>query len=302
MLPFFKKKDKNIQKQGEDSTVSANEVLGTDEQSHSNVEVKTELSFHPSSTVGVEEKYYYQFLNNELSPLKENQVSLSGIELKNVEDGYVVSAFVRNSLNKSIHFNETALLLIGPDGERLARKVFNLKGLGNLPARSSRPWEFHFEEQHVIASELPSTGWRLAFEIKKPHALDLEESWEKSLADQDKKMLAKLVQETPAPKPGEVNFMSLQAKQAQDGSLHVTMLIRNGSPNHINLEKLPLIVEDATGEVIAKGGFTLNSLQVKANTSKPWTFIFPPSLLLKEQIDLQSWKAYPQQNEKANQK
>ena len=63
-----------------------------------------------------------------------------------------------------------------------------------------------------------------------------------------------------------------------------------------NLNNLPLIVEDASGEVIAKGGFKLDQLEVKANTSKPWTFIFPKELLLKENIDLSKWKVYPPKN------
>ena len=67
-----------------------------------------------------------------------------------------------------------------------------------------------------------------------------------------------------------------------NGPLHTTLLIRNGSEKNMKLEQLPLIVEDASGEVIAKGGFQFDNLEVKANTSKPWTFIFPKELLLKE--------------------
>jgi SLAP domain-containing protein len=94
-----------------------------------------------------------------------------------------------------------------------------------------------------------------------------------------------------------VNFMGLQAKKSEDGNLHVTMLIRNGSDKNIQLQQLPLEVVDATGDVIAKGGFALNDFEVKANTSKPWTFIFPSSLVLKEEIDLSVWKAYPPQQQ-----
>ncbi|MGM7681954.1 accessory Sec system S-layer assembly protein [Cytobacillus sp. Hm23] len=295
-MAFFKKKGKP-EKKGKDSTVNAGDVLGGNVTSQAGVAVTTELSFHPLSNIGVEEKYYFQFLNNELPPLKENQVSISGIELKKEEKGTAVTAFVRNSLNRPIDLKDMPLLLLGPNGENLARKVFDLSALGAIPAKSSRPWKFIFEDSFITASELPSVGWKLAFEIKKPHALDLEESWEKSLADEDKEKLQQLIKQTPAPKEGEVNFMSLQGRQTEDNSLHVTMLIRNGSNKDVTFQKMPLIVEDASGEVIAKGGFELDSFQVKANTSKPWTFIFPSSLLLKEDIDLSSWKAYiPQQN------
>ena len=229
--------------------------------------------------------------------LKENQISLSGIEVK-TEDGKVfVKAFVRNSLPKAIRFQEPVpLLLLGPDGEHLARQEFDLSVLGELPAESSLPMIFVFEEKNVRVKEIPQTDWKLAFELKKPkgpHALDLEESWEKSLADTDKEKLEQLVKSITPPKAGEVNFMGIQARIDDEGSLHTTLLIRNGSEKNVKLEQLPLIVEDASGEVIAKGGFQFDNLEVKANTSKPWTFIFPKELLLKETIDLSKWKAYP---------
>ncbi|MGX1982280.1 accessory Sec system S-layer assembly protein [Thermolongibacillus altinsuensis] len=291
MFPFFKRK-----KQGEDSTVHASELLNeqSEQNEQSESEVKTELSLHPLMQVSVEQKYYYQFLNNELPPLKPNQISLSGIELKKENDRYVVTAFVRNSLEKAIRFEETTLLLIGPNGEMLGRKTFDLSELGELPPRSSRPWRFVFNESDMIAREVPTTGWKLAFELRKPHSLDLEESWEKSLAEADKEKLEQLVRTLKPPKPGEINFMGLQAALNAEGNLVVTMLIRNGSNKNIQIEQLPLVVEDASKEVVARGGFTLN-LEVKANTSKPWTFIFPKSLLLKENIDLSQWRAYPPQ-------
>jgi accessory Sec system S-layer assembly protein len=291
MFPFLKKK-----KQGEDNTVHASELLNeqSEQNEQSESEVKTDLSLHPLMPVSVEQKYYYQFLNNELPPLKPNQISLSGIELKKEDGRYVVTAFVRNSLQKAIHFEKTTLLLIGPNGEILGRKMFDLSELGELPPRSSRPWRFVFNESDMVAREVPTTGWKLAFELRKPHSLDLEESWEKSLAETDKQKLEQLVRTLKPPKPGEVNFMGLQAALNEEGNLVVTMLIRNGSDKNIRLEQLPLIVEDASKEVVARGGFTLN-LEVKANTSKPWTFIFPKSLLLKENIDLSQWRAYPPQ-------
>ena len=51
------------------------------------------------------------------------------------------------------------------------------------------PNVFVFEKESVRAKEIPQTDWKLAFELKKPkqpHTLDLEESWEKSLARQGK--------------------------------------------------------------------------------------------------------------------
>jgi accessory Sec system S-layer assembly protein len=300
MLSLFKKK--NLNKTGEDTTVSSEELLNETVDQGSEDEVETKLFYSPAYEPAQELKYVYQFLNLELSPLKPNQISLSGVDLKQdeAEGAVIVTAFVRNSLSKAIQLQEMPLLLLGADGEKLARKVFDLSVVGEIPAKSSVPWLFSFGSGDLLVdSELPKTGWKLAFELKtqKKHALDLEESWANSLPEEDKARLHQLVDGMAAPKPGEVNFMGLQAKKSDDGNLHVTMLIRNGSDKNIQLQQLPLEVVDASGEVIAKGGFALNDFEVKANTSKPWTFIFPRSLVKKEEIDLSVWKAYPPQQQ-----
>lgn len=290
MLPFFKKQKQ--QKDERDSVVEASELLGSSDTDSGEEEVKTELSFHPSWNVSVEERYYYQFLHNQQRPLKKNQISLSGIDLKQVPQGYVVTAFVRNSLSRPVAFSPTPLLLLGPNNEVLARKVFDLSELGEVPPRSSRPWKFLFEQETLRTSEIPLVDWKLAFELpkQKRHSLDLEESWEKSLAAEDRQKLQALVQSLQPPKPGEVNFMGLQARQTEQGDLHVTLLIRNGSDKNIHIQQLALQVYDASGDVVASGAFALDNFEVKANTSKPWTFIFPKSLVTKENPDLRSWK------------
>ncbi|MBW7652305.1 accessory Sec system S-layer assembly protein [Anoxybacillus sp. ST4] len=285
MLPFFKKK-----KQGEDSTIQANQLFdGTHEQQDE--DVHTTLSIHPLMSLTTEQKYYFQYMNNELPPLKKNQVSLSGIEWKKEGENYVITAFVRNSLDKAIRFDETPLLFIGPDGQVLGRKIFPMQELGDIPPRSSRPWRFVFTKKDLHNEHIPETGWKLAFELKKTHRLDLEESWKKQLSKEDQDKLEQLVRSLTPPKEGELNVMGLQAQVNEEGNLIVTLLIRNGTNKHITFEQLPLIVEDAKGDVLARGAFTLQ-LEVKANTSKPWTFIFPKSLVQKETFDFSTWRAY----------
>jgi SLAP domain-containing protein len=86
-----------------------------------------------------------------------------------------------------------------------------------------------------------------------------------------------------------VNFTGFQVKPQPEGNLAVSLFIRNGNKQHINLEQLPLELLDATDEVVARGSFKLDNLEVKANTSKPWTFIFPSQMVTKENPDLSRW-------------
>ncbi|MBM7577883.1 accessory Sec system S-layer assembly protein [Jeotgalibacillus terrae] len=296
-MSWLKKFTRNKKRDGKDHAVSSDELVENTEAAGEE-EVTTALSLHPGSRVNDEEKYYYQFLNKELSPLKRNQLSLAGINLEQDEKSgaVAVTAFVRSSLKKPVTLGKTFLLLLSPEGERLARKEFDLAALGELPAESSRPWQFMFEAGTVEKKDMPSEDWQLAFELKPkevPHRLELDEKWEQSLAVEEQEKLASFVKQTEPPKPGEVNFLGLQQSRKEDGSLHVTLLIRNGSQKNIQLEQLPLVIEDAQGDVVAKGGFKLGPLSVSANTSKPWTFIFPAEMVKKPDADFSRWKAYP---------
>ncbi|UII55634.1 accessory Sec system S-layer assembly protein [Cytobacillus spongiae] len=293
MLSIFRRKNQDrMKKTGLESSVSSEDLFQVSEES-AEEEIFTDLSLHPSWNIQSEQMYVLRFLNNELPPLKPNQISLSGIEIRPDQAGVEVTAFVRNSLTKSIKFQEVNLLLLDSNKEVIAKHTFDLSELGDLPAKSSRPWSFLFPASALLKSEFEKEGWTIAFELKKKHQLDLHETWEQSIALEEKEKLEKLVQSIQPPKQGEVNFMGIQAKSADSGELHVTVLIRNGHDKNMNIQQLPLQVEDASGEVIAKGGFKLDNFEIKANTSKPWTFIFPSSLVTKEKPDLSKWKVYP---------
>ncbi|WP_102273656.1 accessory Sec system S-layer assembly protein [Cytobacillus massiliigabonensis] len=299
MFPFWRR-NKNKKIVTKESVVSSKDLTGKADAASAETEVSPVISFHPDwNQITDEDRYVFQFLNNELPPLKPSQLSLSGIDhqIEPNNGSLIVSAFLRNSLNQPFTLKETALILLNEKGEKVARKTFDLSELGQLEPRTSRPWHFVFEH-NVINDDFMPLGekeWKIAFEIKPKHKLDLHKSWEEKLPKEEKEKLAALVEEKiPAPKEGEMNFMGLQANFNEE-NLHVTLLIRNGSDKNVAIQQLPLVVEDAAGEVVATGGFKLEDFEVKAHTTKPWTFIFPKSLVQKENPDLSKWKAYAKQ-------
>lgn len=307
MLSFFKRKkneDEKIKRTGSDHAVSAKDLLhinGTTTEGNPDEEVYPELSLHPDWNIPIEQEYVFRFLNNELPPLKPNEVSLNGIEIEKKEKAIVCTAFVRSSIDQTIEIGTTPLLLIG-ENEIYGRKEFDLTQVGHLPPRSSRPFQFVFEEKDLYKpiSAIQTENWGLVFELQREnrnHTLDLAESWEKTLAEEDKEKLRKMVESMTPPKPGEVQFVGIQAKFTNEGKLLVSLLIQNGTQQNIKLQQLPLVVEDASSDIVAQGGFILDDFEIKANTSKPWNFVFPASLLTKDvnEIDLSSWRVYPPQ-------
>jgi accessory Sec system S-layer assembly protein len=296
MFNFFKKKDLNdIKKTGADSSISSNELVDNDYEQTTQTEIETELSFHPSWNLAKEKEYVFRFLNNELSPLKENQISLSGVDIEKDESGFQVTAFLRNSLSKKIKIETAELLLLDNEKNLLARKEFDLGELGEIPTASSRPWMFIFEADTILKDELPSDGWSLAFNIgaMMPNKLDLDESWEMSLPQEEKEKLNQLVKGLPKLKAREFNLMGIHSEYRENGTLAATILFRNGRPKPLELKQIALELLDADQDIVAQGSFQLEALKIKANTSKPWTFIFPEELIQKETPDLSRWVIRP---------
>lgn len=297
LFSFFKQ----AEKKGSDSTVGSDEIIEGIDKTTNTDEVETILSLHPDWDVPQEQDYVFRFLSNELEPLKPNQISLSGIDIdvEPANGSWLVKAFFRSSLDQEISVGSVELMLLDAEGKTLASDEFNLEELGTIPARSARPWVFVFTQENIFAEQPPTENWKLAFNVQSmvPHKLELDQVWEDGLTDEQKEGLIKVVEDLPKLKPREVNISGFQVKQQEDGGIAASVFIRNGHSKQINIEKLPLELIDAAGDLVASGSFALNPLSVKANTSKPWTFIYPQELIQKVEPDLSRWTVrVPQQN------
>ncbi|GAE26282.1 hypothetical protein JCM9140_2331 [Halalkalibacter wakoensis JCM 9140] len=292
MLSFFKRKhtDEELQRTGGESNVAASNI---DENiaEPTNEMVEPELSLHPSWNVTKEEAYVYRFLHFDCPPMKRNQLAISGIEVVEERGGLHVSAFIRNSSKKTITFGEKTLVLLGRNGEQVARSRFDLAEIGELPPESSRPWHFLFEGEDLYQKNgAPENGWRLTFEernIPKEHQLDVTEEWAAFLGEEMVDQLQQFVKQLRPLQKNEINLFGFQADEDKYGAIQAVALMRNGSEENIKVDKLTLQLEDANGDVISVGQFDLGDFTVKPNTSKLCRFIFHE--LRQKEYDLSSW-------------
>ncbi len=184
LFSFFKK----TRRKGADSTISSEEVTEVEAEGIKDMtnEVETRLSLHPDWNVPQEQYYVFSFLSNELEPLKQNQLSLAGIDIdvEKATGDWLVKAFFRSSLQKETTLGKLELFLLDVQGKIQAAKEFDLQELGTIPAASNRPWVFVFEPNTQTAEAPPAEGWKLAFNIQSmvPHTLDLEPVWEENLS------------------------------------------------------------------------------------------------------------------------
>jgi len=297
LFSFFKKTEKT----GSESTIDSKEIIDGLNISGDTDDIETTLSLHPEWDVPQEQDYVFRFLSNELEPLKANQISLSGIDIdvESANGSWLVKAFFRSSLDQPISVGSVELLLLDDKDKILASNEFDLTELGEIPARSARPWVFVFSKDNIYVEHPPIENWKIAFNVQSlvPHKLDLEQAWEDSLTDEQKESLATVVEGLPKLNSREVNISGFQVKQQEDGSIVTSVFVRNGHSKQIDIEQLPLELIDAAGDLVATGSFELAPLSVKANTTKPWTFIYPKEMIQKVEPDLSRWTIrVPQQN------
>ena len=95
--------------------------------------IKTKLSYHPDWDLTVQEKYVFQYNHQKLPLLQPNQLSVSGINLYEYDDGFVVTAFLSSSLPQAISFEVIDLVLVDENNQPLARKGFEMDLFGELP-------------------------------------------------------------------------------------------------------------------------------------------------------------------------
>ncbi|RNB92666.1 accessory Sec system S-layer assembly protein [Brevibacillus fluminis] len=260
-------------------------------------EQATSLSLHPSweKEMNAQQKYAMSFMANDLTAIQVGHVALAGIHLHPHEEGVEVTAFVRNGLPQPVRLGKMNLLVLIGDNELFARQEFDLAELDEIPAFSARPWSFIFRRENFLLKDVMLLNWKLAFELAQkklvlPQQLELEESWIKALNDTQKNSLIELARNLPPLQPNEVNVQSVQLSLDEEGAYRALLLIRNGSEQALNFEKIPLSLHDAAGDIIAQGLFELGSLTVNPHTSKPWLFIFPKESIVKQDADISRWK------------
>src|SRR5699024_2759033 len=147
MFKFLK--GNKIQEKNESEQREASEVLNT--TGKGTEEIKTTLSIPKEWKISDEERYVYAFHNTQSPKLKKNQISIYGMELlRHPKKRIMITALIRSTVIKPIQFEDTTIILSGPNKEPLARKKFNLEKLRYLQPNCDRPWEFIFEAKDFL--------------------------------------------------------------------------------------------------------------------------------------------------------
>lgn len=288
MAIFSKKKDDDLEQAAE---THADELAADDT-------VETKMHYPDYWDLTTKDRYVYQYYHRKLPKLKKGQLSITGIKFLEVDGEMVAEAFIRNTVPKAVKIQDVDLVVYDEQNQLAAKKRFSLDQLGELPPFSCTPCRFLFLAADRVSNAAVSDQWKILFEMKtgpKEETLDLDPSWEDKLTPENKAHFASLIKQLPPLGPKEVNLCEAEIKFLDNQSLEVIVLVRNGTSQNMRIGQLPLTVEDAAGDLVCQGLFKLPPLTVKPRGAKPWAFVFPTSLILKQEPDFSKWRIFVKQ-------
>lgn len=265
--------------------------MTTDKAIKPSQRLKTTLSIHPDWNISDEQKKIYKQLHNQLPRLEKNQISIHNFGAGKKNGNCYITAFISNTTNRTMTLEKTPFLLLGPNGEKLGKKSFDLGAMGDIPPMTSRPWSFIFRKEDLLTENLPTRGFKLLVDRKK-HRINFDESWRSLLSNEDSSRLKEAMKKLPPLKSDELNVTGLTVDQTKESHILATILIRSGLTKPIKIKQLPLYLEDATGSVIAKATFSFEDFEVGENSTKPLAILFPKETISAKDMDLSRWKIY----------
>lgn len=288
MAIFSKKKDDDLE---QTAKTQADEPTADDT-------VETKMHYPDYWDLTTKDRYVYQYHHRKLPKLKKDQISITGIKFLEVDGEMVAEAFIRNTVPKPVKIQAVDLVVYDEKNQLAAKKSFSLDQLGELPPFSCTPCRFLFLAADRVSDAAVSDQWKILFEMKtgpKEETLDLDPSWEDKLTPENKSHFAIVLKQLPPLGPKEVNLYGADIKFLDNQSLEVIVFIRNGTSQNMRIGQLPLTVEDAAGDLVCHGLFKLPPLNVKPRGAKPWAFVFPASLILKQEPDFSKWRIFVKQ-------
>ncbi len=118
--------------------------------------------------------------------------------------------------------------------------------------------------------------------------LIFEPSWDKAIANQDRKAIEQLHKASPI-QQGELTWTPIRAAMNHQGSLLAMVLIQNGKEETFRAKGIFLDYYENKRGKVASFRFDSPQVVVPPNSSMPWTFVFP-KISLHQRPSLVQWE------------
>lgn len=228
----------------------------------------------------------------ELPKIIEGQLNVSGIYAYDQGEKFEVKAYIRNGLSSKVTLRKVPFYIYNSKDEVLAKQVFNLQSLGEIPPHSARPVKLYFEKKNVKVDTIPMDDWKLAFDTNLQANRNVRVQFEdlpENIDVADKLVYDNFLNELPELNEGEVSVSTFTIGIQKNGNILVTLAVRNGTNQAINLEKLPISLKDPNGIVVKSELFKLDNFKIGPLKARLCNLVFPTGVKVEEDMALKDW-------------
>ncbi|QFF97995.1 SLAP domain-containing protein [Psychrobacillus glaciei] len=258
--------------------------------------LKTTLEFSDLWNLNEKERYAFQAAHNKLKGLIPNQISIHGVKLHKTNDGFIMTAIIRQSLQKNLALADIRLIVRDTDGKDIAKKDFNMEYYGELASLRARPWMFEFDNEFLLVSHdeiMDQMEFEVVFEYEQESishfSLQLDEKWSQELTDEQKDSLKKTLDSLNPLAVNDISISTINLTEQENG-VTIDFLIRNSFNKGVTLNNIPLQLFDAAEDMVAQYDFLLEQFDISPNYGRPVSLFFPKEIFKKENPDWTKWK------------
>ncbi|MFT5874634.1 MAG: SLAP domain-containing protein [Clostridium sp.] len=275
-----------------DNSIASNNGIESEKEA-----VNIELHLNENDR-GVMSDFQMEFLREELAqlpPLEDGQVSINGIYTFDMGEKIEVSVYLRNGSSKQINFHKVPLVIVNKKGDVLAKQIMDMKDFGILPPFSARPYKIYFDKESLFVDTILKDDWKIQFEksISTVNTVKVEfEGFPGNAHRELEGTFTKFLEKLPLIKSGDVNIEVFKTLKGMDNSISIVFLIRNGCDKIVKLERLPILVKDEKGEVVASGIFDIQNVNVNAHKAKIYDFTITEEYIVNKDFDIDKCKVY----------
>lgn len=259
-----------------------------------NGDKELKLSLTPQEE-GTASDFQKEMLEDEMRsfvPVKEGNINVSGVYAYDMGKYVEVKVFIRNATNRTIRLDDIPFMILGEDGNVIAYQIFNLKAMGKLPPHSARPWKLNFDKKNITVEKIPHDGWKIGFDnrLKFVNYVPIEyEGLPEDLNDSDRVELENFLLRLPELEKGKFSISRFSMGAKKDGTLWITLVMRNADDKAIDMKNLPVTISDDKGNKVFSGNFDISGFSVSPKKARVLNLSYNTGTPIEQDIDLSNW-------------
>lgn len=239
----------------------------------------------------VQKKNLIEELNSFL-PIKDGEIDVKSIYIFDTGDSIEVKVFFRNATDKTVTFDKIPMVLYNSKNDIIARQVFNLVNIGDIPEHSARPYKLYFDKASFNRDMLSYDNLYIGFDtnVSVVEYKDFEfEGLPENISEENKFTLESFLKSLPKIEGG-VDLQKFSIGLNESGEFLISVILRNGLDKPLSIEKLPVTVLDENKNKVFSAQFTVPDLKINPNKAYFLNLAYKTDVIPDNNMDLSNWE------------